>query len=165
VTPRLLLALLMTGAAAFPSAAGPSVVFSPTEWKFGMIQRGEKIQTVVKAKNTTEAQVTVSLLPTCTCNTASPAELVLPPGSEGNFVITYDSSDDTGITRKDFIVQTKPPGVTPRYYTITGVVRGERQATAPGGARSVAAGGGEASPVIVLNYHKPGCRNGNSSFQ
>jgi len=41
VISRQLCALLIACAAAFPVAAAPSVVFSPTEWKFGMIQKGD----------------------------------------------------------------------------------------------------------------------------
>jgi cytochrome c biogenesis protein CcdA len=150
--------------ACFPSGADPVVVFSPAQWKFGMIQKGEKIQTVVTAKNQGSAEVMISLLPTCTCNTASPAERVIQPGGEGTFVITYDSSDDIGITRKDFIVRSNPPGAAPRYYTMTGVVRGERQAATQGGTPPPASNGtgpsGPAADAVTLAYYyTPGCRS------
>lgn len=163
VTARLLPALLLLCAAAFPAAGSPSVVFSPPVWKFGMIIRGEKIQTAVTVKNTGEAEVTVGLLPTCTCNTATPAERRIGPGAEGTFLIAYDSSDDTGITRKDFIVRTTPSGVAPPYYTITGVVRAERQAGAPKGNPPAASNGRPAaqgrSAVTIAYYYTPGCRS------
>ncbi len=165
--PRLFLVFLLAVAAAVPSTATPSVIFSPSEWKFGMITRGEKIQAIVTARNTGDAEVVVSLLPTCTCNTASPARRVIRPGGEGTFVITYDSSDDTGITRKDFIVRTAPSGAAPQYYTMSGVVRGERQAGTQTGSPS--AGSGPASTtgaagtavraVTVAYYYTPGCRS------
>ena len=142
-TCRILPVLLLFFAAAFPSLGSPTLVFSPSEWKFGSIQRGEKIQTAVTVKNTGDTDITVSFLPTCTCNTAVPAERLITAGGEGTFVITYDSSDDTGITRKDFIIRTQPPGVAPPYYTSTGIVRAERRAGTgpgrPGGVRGLRA--------------------------
>jgi cytochrome c biogenesis protein CcdA len=158
---RLFLVFLLAVAAVVPSMASPSVVFSPPQWKFGMITRGEKIQAIVTARNTGDAEVAVSLLPTCTCNTASPARRVIRPGGEGTFVITYDSSDDTGITRKDFIVRTAPPGAAPQYYTMSGVVRGERQAGTQTGGPSPGSGpaGTTARAVTVAYYYTPGCRS------
>jgi hypothetical protein len=125
---RIFAVLLLVLAGAFPSLGSPGLVFSPSEWKFGSILKGQIIQTVVTVRNTGEAAVTVSLVPTCTCDTATPTERLLKGGGEGTFVITFDSSDDTGITRKDFLIRTKPAGVAPPYYTITGIVRAERQA-------------------------------------
>ena len=157
---RYLSALLLICAGAFPSAGSPTVVFSPPEWKFGMIMKGEKIQTAVTVKNTGQDDVTIGLLPTCTCLTVTPAERTLRPGGEGTFLIAYDSTDDTGITRKDFIVQTRQPGVAPPYYTIRGVVRAERRASLTG-SLSTGSGAGPAAdaPVRVTYYYTPGCRS------
>ncbi|HTP58725.1 MAG TPA: DUF1573 domain-containing protein [Spirochaetia bacterium] len=155
---RPFLVFLIACAVTHPAAAKPALVFSPAEWKFGMIRTGEKIQTVVTVRNTGDEEVTVSLLPTCTCNTAAPAERVIGPGGEGAFLITYDSSDDTGITRKDFIVRTTPTGVAPLFYTMTGVVRGQRQAGAQGAAPPPVSGSWSA-PITVAYYYTPGCRS------
>ena len=161
-TCRILPVLLLFFAAAFPSLGSPTLVFSPSEWKFGSIQRGEKIQTAVTVKNTGDTDITVSFLPTCTCNTAVPAERLITAGGEGTFVITYDSSDDTGITRKDFIIRTQPPGVAPPYYTSTGIVRAERRAGTGPGSRAASAGSGpaprSAGSITVAYYYTPGCR-------
>ena len=122
-----------------------------------MIMKGEKIQTAVTVKNTGQDDVTIGLLPTCTCLTVTPAERTLRPGGEGTFLIAYDSTDDTGITRKDFIVQTRQPGVAPPYYTIRGVVRAERRASLTG-SLSTGSGAGPAAdaPVRVTYYYTPG---------
>jgi cytochrome c biogenesis protein CcdA len=163
---RLFLVFLLAVAAVVPSLANPSLIFSPPQWKFGMITRGERIQAIVTARNTGDAEVAVSLLPTCTCNTASPSRRVIRPGGEGTFVITYDSSDDTGITRKDFIVRTAPSGAAPQYYTMSGVVRGERQAGTQTGGPSTGSGpagttgtGTAVRAVTVAYYYTPGCRS------
>ena len=160
---RILPALLLIFAVASPSFGNPTLVFSPSQWKFGSIFKGEKIQTVVTVKNTGDFDVTVGLLPTCTCNTATPAERPIKAGGEGSFVILYDSSDDTGITRKDFIVRTQPPGVAPPYYTTTGIVRSEPHAGGTGqGSQSATSGpasvSGPAHAVTVAYYYTPGCR-------
>jgi len=160
---RLFPAIVLLCAWACPVVSSPVVVFSPSTWKFGAILRGEKIQTVVTARNTGKDDVTIGLLPTCTCLTVSPGERLIRAGDEGTFVISYDSSDDTGVTRKDFIVQTKPTGVAPPYYTITGVVRAERQAGIRGGGTPAASkpglGGPDGSVVAVAYYYTPGCRS------
>jgi cytochrome c biogenesis protein CcdA len=162
LTSRILPGLFLIFAVAFPSFGNPTLVFSPSEWKFGSILKGEKIQTVVTVKNTGEFEVAVGLLPTCTCNTATPSERIIKAGGEGSFVIAYDSSDDTGITRKDFIIRTQPPGVAPPYYTSTGIVRSERRWGTGQGSQSAASGPGSVSgpaiEVTVAYYYTPGCR-------
>jgi len=162
LTSRILPALLLIFAVASLSFGNPTLVFSPSEWKFGSILKGEKIQTVVAVKNTGDFDVTVGLLPTCTCNTATPSERPIKAGGEGSFLITYDSSDDTGITRKDFIIRTQPPGVAPPYYTTTGIVRSKRHAGTGPGSQSASSGpasvSGPASAVAVAYYYTPGCR-------
>jgi len=156
---RFLSALLLICAGAFPSDGSPTVVFSPPEWKFGMIMKGEKIQTAVTVKNTGQDDVTISLLPTCTCLTVTPAERTLRPGAQGTFLIAYDSTDDTGITRKDFIVQTRQPGVAPPYYIIRGVVRAEQRASLTSPSAASGPGPAAEAPVRVTYYYTPGCRS------
>jgi len=129
-TSRIFAAFFVVLASAVPSLGSPALVFSPPQWNFGSILKGEKIQTVVTVKNTGETDAIVGLAPTCTCNTVTPPEQLLKAGSEGTFIITFDSSDDTGITRKDFLIKTKPAGLAPLYYTSIGIVRAERQASA-----------------------------------
>ncbi len=160
---RILPVLLLLCAGAFPSAGNPTVIFSPEVWKFGTVIRGETIQTAVTVKNTGETDVTISLLPTCTCLTVAPAERSIKAGGQGTFLVSYDSSDDTGITRKDFIVRTSPPAVAPPYYTLTGVVRAERRAGAGDGILPASLNDGGAgsvrSAVTVAYYYTPGCRS------
>ncbi len=126
-------ALLLVWAGLSPPVARAQVVFSPPVWKFGSILKGQKIQITVRATNAGKEDVILNVLPTCTCLAVTPAERTIRPGAAGSFVLVYDSSDDTGITRKDFVIWTRPPGLAPRSYSLTGVVRAERQSAAPAG--------------------------------
>ncbi|HVP18421.1 MAG TPA: DUF1573 domain-containing protein [Spirochaetia bacterium] len=153
--------LLLILVGALPLAGDPVVVFFPQSWQFGSIFQGDRIQTVVTVKNTSEQEVGVSLLPTCTCLAVTPAESAVAPGAEKTFVLIYDSSDDQGITRKDFVIRTRPPGLAPSWYSLTGVVRAERRPEAAGGSPpgAFAAGPAAGATVTATYYYTPGCRS------
>ncbi|MGA2763549.1 MAG: DUF1573 domain-containing protein [Spirochaetia bacterium] len=154
---RYLCALLLGCACVSGVFGDPALVFSPPVWKFGMILQGDRIESVVTVKNTGAQDAEVSLLPTCTCNTVEPARRVIRAGTEATFLIRYDSTDDSGITRKDLIIKTTPSGIAPPYYTLTGVVRAERKAwTTPAGPQ---AGPPAGRAVTVIYYYTPGCRS------
>ncbi len=155
----LLWALLLTCAGLIPPAVHAQVVFSPPVWDYGSIFKGEKIQITVTATNTGKEAVIVNLLPTCTCLTVNPAERTIAPGAAGIFVLGYDSSDDTGITRKDFVIWSRPPRLAPPYYTLTGVVRDEHGTPAGGPVRSADGKPGAGPSVTVTYYYTPGCRS------
>jgi cytochrome c biogenesis protein CcdA len=161
-TAKLFSALLLICAGAFPPEASTDIVFSPPTWKFGTVFQGEKIQSVVTLKNTGKIDITVGLLPTCTCMTVTPAQRLIRAGADGTFVISYDSSDDTGITRKDFIVRAVPPSAVPMYYTITGVVRAERRAGTLDGSPPASSNARPAGQTVTITYYyTPGCRSCN----
>jgi cytochrome c biogenesis protein CcdA len=154
------LALLLP-AAALSGAERPALAFSPPQWNFGMIVRGARVQHAVVVRNRGAVPVTVTFIPTCTCLTAAPSVRALPPGVEGTFLLSYDSADDTGNTRKDFIVRSDPPAAQTLFYTLTGTVRAQTgQAGAAGGAwvRRDAPGGSSATATLTY-YYTPGCRS------
>lgn len=154
-------ALPLILAGAFPLAGDPLVVFSPQSWDFGSIFQGDRIQTLVTVKNTGDQDVDVSLLPTCTCLAVTPAKNTVPAGAEKSFALSYDSSDDKGITRKDFIIRTRPPGLAQPWYSLTGVVRAEsRPRTSTAGPPDGFGGSSSAGKtVFVAYYYTPGCRS------
>ena len=128
-----------------------------------MIAQGARIERTVIVTNAGSVSLTVSFIPTCTCLTAEPAARAVAPGAEVSFVLRYDSADDTGTTRKDFIVRTEPPGPTPLFYTLTGTVRAHAGETGDAGSawiRQRAPGGGASPATVVLAYYyTPGCRS------
>jgi cytochrome c biogenesis protein CcdA len=154
---------LLLSEAALCGAGTPALAFSPPQWKFGMIAQGARIECTVTATNGGPSPVTVTFVPTCTCLASEPRARAIPAGGTGTFVLRYDSSDDTGTTRKDFIVQTEPPLPDTRYYTLNGTVRAQGSRAGPSGSawiRHDAAAGGAASATAVLSYYyTPGCRS------
>jgi cytochrome c biogenesis protein CcdA len=156
-----LLVFLMSAAVLF-GAEKSTLVFSPPQWKFGMIAQGARVQQAVVVRNPGSLPVTVTLVPTCTCLTSEPSARVLAARGEGTFVLRYDSSDDTGVTRKDFIVQTDPPGPDVLVYTLTGTVRAQKNPAAVTGSAWIRSGdpaGGASATVVLSYYYTPGCRS------
>jgi cytochrome c biogenesis protein CcdA len=149
-------------AAAILGAEKPALVFSPPRWKLGMIAQGAKVEQAVVVRNERLLRVIVTFVPTCTCLTVEPSSRALAAGGAGTFVLRYDSADDTGVTRKDFIVQTDPPGPQMLVYALMGTVRAQNnRAGATGGPwirRGDSPGAGSATAVL-LYYYTPGCRS------
>jgi cytochrome c biogenesis protein CcdA len=159
---RALFAVFFLSAAVLCAAGTPSLTFSPPQWKFGMITQGARIERAVTVTNGGATAVTVTFVPTCTCISSEPGTRAIPAGGRGEFILSYDSSDDTGTTRKDFIVQAEPPVSGALYYTLTGTVRaGNNGVSASGSAwiRRDAADGAASATVVLSYYYTPGCRS------
>ena len=148
-------------------AAAPRLRFTPAEWKFAMIVQGTVIGLDLAVENLDSTPVTVTLIPTCSCNSVDPPVRPLAAGTNAVFHLRYDSTDDRGITTKSFLVRTDPPS-PPLYFFIRGTVR-ERRADAssagspPAGAWTrTSRGSGSAPPAVpieVAYYYAPGCRS------
>jgi hypothetical protein len=152
-------AVFLAALAALPcgAAGGTGVTFTPDSWNFDMIRQGEKVGVTLTVTNGSDRAVTVTLTPTCDCLTAAPGSRTISPGEEGAFALVYDSSDDTGNVRKNFLVTTDAPGLARAYFELRGTVRAERAGAGeePGTAAVAEAGG---SGVTVVYYYTPGCR-------
>jgi len=152
-----LLALVLSA----PLCAAPRLQFSPPEWKFGMILQGTTIQQDLTVTSQEPVTVTVTLVPTCSCSSVTPASQTIAPGSRAVFHLRYDSTDDRGITTKSFLVRTDLPGSQPLYYLIRGTVREQRPAAGTWERQPPrpAAGAEEAAPISLVYYYTPGCRS------
>ena len=152
-------AVFVAALAALPcgAAGGTGVTFTPDSWRFDMIRQGEKVGVTLTVTNGSDRAVTVTLTPTCDCLTAAPGSRTISPGEEGAFALVYDSIDDTGNVRKNFLVTTDAPGLARAYFELRGTVRAERAGAGeePGTAAVAEAGG---SGVTVVYYYTPGCR-------
>ena len=126
-----------------------------------MIARGAHISQDVMVRNAGTAAVTVTFVPTCTCLASEPSTRTLAAGAGGAFRLSYDSSDDTGNTRKDFIVRTDPPAPGMLVYTLTGTVRADNAAAPAAGSAWVRrdAPGSSSATVSLSYYYSPGCRS------
>jgi cytochrome c biogenesis protein CcdA len=152
------------------AAAAPSLEFSPSEWKFGMITQGSVIQQDLTVTNRETFPVTVTLVPTCSCNTVTPSTRTIAAGSTAAFHLRYDSTDDRGVTTKSFLVRRDPPAPVPVYYFLKGTIR-DQQGSAPAGgaweraqpgagpAAAPAVSANAAPPITVTYYYTPGCRS------
>ncbi len=141
--------------------ASGNFFLDPPVWKFGAIDQGEIIQTEVQARNTGLNPLEINFLSTCACLTAEPASLTIAPGEIAGFKLRYDSSDDSGIIKKGFIVSSDQNGEVQFHYMAEGIVH----------VRNVANGGPwiQVSPGVIetvpsttltlLYYFSPGCRS------
>jgi cytochrome c biogenesis protein CcdA len=144
------------------AAGTPALVFSPAVWKFGMIRQGAKLESAVTAANHESRTVTVTFVPTCTCLGVTPAAQRIPAGGEGVFVLSYDSSDDTGNTTRGYIVRSDLPGAKPQYFLLRGTVRAEHGVPPDQSGASPTrdgAPGRDGKPVVLFYYYTPGCRS------
>jgi cytochrome c biogenesis protein CcdA len=147
-----------------------SIEFSPAEWKFGVVDQDEILNSQVVAVNRGSSMLKLSLVPTCDCLQISPAGAqIVAPGGRVAFSLRYDPKGDEGKTQKFYIVKTEAPGGAdekPQYFMLSGIVRPDSgSAAAPGAAVSaVSAAGaadsaGEQRSLKLLYYYMPGCRS------
>jgi cytochrome c biogenesis protein CcdA len=161
---RPLLGCLLALVLSAPLSAAPRLQFAPPEWKFGMILQGTVIQQDLEVTNGEPVAVTVTLVPTCTCNTVTPGFQVIPAGARAVFHLRYDSADDRGITIRSFLVTTDLPAAPPLHYWLRGTVREQRPVAAAAGAWErqpprPAAGAEESGSISLVYYYTPGCRS------
>jgi len=150
--------LVVLAASPCRAAGATGVSFTPDSWHFGMIRQGEKIEVTLTVTNGSASPVSVTLTATCDCLTAAPSSRTIAPGEEGMFALAYDSSDDTGNVRKNFLVTTDAPGLERAYFELRGTVRAERAGAAAERDRAGAAQAGD-SPIAMVYYYTPGCRS------
>jgi hypothetical protein len=150
------LALLLVPEILF-AQAGTKLVFYPPEWDFGSIVQGAKVSFTVTVANPNAVPLTVSFIPTCGCLTVAPGSRIIAASGRATFLLSYDSVDDTGITKWIFIVRTNGPGMKDQSYLLHGIVRQERPAVAPLPAGSAAAG--SSGGIDVTYYYTAGCRS------
>ncbi len=137
------------------------LTFSPSEWKFGMIEQGTKINRSVTVSNSSSMPVELDLISTCACIRLEPDKANIPAWGSAVFQLSYDSSDDSGITQKTFIANPDLPGSKPTQFLIEGIVRvvnithgGAWVRNSPGYGGSLAA-----TTVTLLYYFTPGCKS------
>jgi cytochrome c biogenesis protein CcdA len=155
-------------------AVSPHLLLSPAEWKFGMIVQGTTIEEELVVSNLETVPVTVTLLPTCSCDTVVPSSQTIPTGSSATFLLRYDSTDDRGITTKSFLVETDLRNVAAFHYWIWGTVREDNsvptasawsgnppmQARSAGNTASPASSEtGPKTSLLLTYYFTPGCRS------
>ena len=140
--------------------------FSPPEWKYGMIDKGEVARTTIEVFNRGLEPLLVTFIPTCSCLSVSPAEFSIAAGTAAKFSLSFDSKDDEGKVSRGYIVKAgaqrvagtaaTSTAVTPLYYLLSGVVRSHNASAQAHPASSAASGFG--SGIELRYYYTPGCR-------
>lgn len=145
------------------AAIKPLLGFSPPEWKYGMITKGEVARMRLVVANRGASVELVTLIPTCTCLTVTPPSRRIEAGSSSSFELAYDSKEDEGKVTRGFIAKTEAEQGQPLYYLLSGVVRAEN---ARDSGQGDAAGRGPASGAALGDtgielryYYTPGCRS------
>lgn len=157
----LIAAAVVPARPAYPTP-GQGLSLSPSSHDFGMIMQGDIVETALVATNGSGRAVTVTLVPLCDCLSSSPASAVAPAGGSASFTLRYDSRDDTGITRKNFLVTSDDPVLPKAYVELRGTVRARPGGAPPPGpvaaADPVAAAGAPGGVPALRYYYSPGCR-------
>lgn len=135
--------------------------FDPPEWKFGMIEQGSKQDFAVTVSNSASNPVSLDFISTCACMEVHPSKVTIPARSSFVFKLNYDSADDSGITRKAFIVNSDIPGSKPSQYLLDGIVRVVNIAHGGAWVRNSPGYGGTTAltTVTLLYYYTPGCKS------
>ena len=158
---RRILALVLSFLPALAFAQSPTdLLFSPPQWDYGSLAQGEHASLTLTVANPAPTPVTVTFIPTCSCLTVDPATRVIAASGRATFSLTYDSTDDTGITWRGYIVRSTAPGAKDGQYLLHGVVRQHREfsswSNVPSNASDTA---GFGAGIAVTYYYTPGCRS------
>jgi cytochrome c biogenesis protein CcdA len=151
-------------------AADAPIEFSPSEWKFGVIDKDEIVRLEVVATNHGVRSLELSMVPTCDCLKVEPSSRRLEAGASGKFSLSFDPKNDEGKTNRFFLVKTRAlseaasPGLKPQYFILGGIVRPGARGTDTGAVVSGkvstgATGAGGAGGAKLIYYYTPGCRS------
>ena len=86
-----------------PAATGPSttVAFSESDFKFGKIKKGDKVEHVYEVTNTgTNPLVISEVKPACGCTVPDYTKDPILPGQKGKITLKFDSSSFDGLVNK-----------------------------------------------------------------
>lgn len=113
--------------------AGPttSMVFAETEFNFGQVKSGEKVQHVYKFKNTGNEPLIISNAKgSCGCTVPQWPKEPIPVGEEGEILVQFDSKGKSGNQTKQVTItaNTDPPQ---SIIYIKGEVLADNTAAAP----------------------------------
>lgn len=80
---------------------GPQITFQETEYNFGDIKQGEKVEHVFSFKNTGTAPLVLSnVLTTCGCTASEWPKEPIAPGKAGQIKVTFNSAGKMGVQNK-----------------------------------------------------------------
>ncbi|MCB1051274.1 MAG: DUF1573 domain-containing protein [Acidobacteria bacterium] len=96
-------------------ASGAKIEFENVLHEFGKIEKGSKVETVFKFKNSGSATLEISDVSTsCGCTSAKPEKTSYAPGEAGEIPVSFNSSKFTGPIEKKITVVTND-AANPRF--------------------------------------------------
>ena len=103
-------------------AEAPRAQFDRTEYDYGKIKAGEKVEYDFRLTNTGKKPLIIrKIKPSCGCTAAAPSKSELKPGESTTIHVTFDSTGRSGKDSKSITVITNDP----RQPTINLVIHGE----------------------------------------
>lgn len=83
------------------SVNGPQITFQESEYKFGDLQQGEKVEHVFAFKNTGTAPLLLSdVQTTCGCTASEWPREPIAPGKSAQIKVTFNSTGKMGVQNK-----------------------------------------------------------------
>lgn len=83
------------------TASGPEITFSETEYQFGDIHQGDKVEHVFAFENTgTEPLIITNVQTTCGCTAPNWPRDPIAPGQSGEIKVVFNSTGKMGMQRK-----------------------------------------------------------------
>lgn len=82
------------------SNKAPEITFDETEYDFGNIAKGTKVEHLFKFKNTGDAPLTiVDAKSSCGCTVPTWTKNAIAPGDEGEMLVKFDGSGQNQVTK------------------------------------------------------------------
>lgn len=133
--------------------AGPQLQADSTEYNFGEVFQGEKVEKIFRFKNQGGEPLTIDRVRTsCGCTAVLLSATRLEPGQDGEIKAVFDSSRFAGAVNKTIYVNSNDPQQPLIQFSIRGSVRQEITVTPPlVDLGSIPAGGRREVEVVLLN--------------
>ncbi len=101
----------------------PDILFEKSDYDFGEIFRGEKVEHIYKFKNNGNGALMISKVKTsCGCTGAVISSEIIPQNSYGEIKVTFNSKPVKGKITKDILVSSNDPDSPTYKLTISGNV-------------------------------------------
>ncbi len=92
------------------AASAPGLVFETTDYDFGSVEEGEKVNIEFNFTNTSDKTITINKIkPSCGCTAADLKQKVFEPGQGDTIKAIFNSSNRSGIQHKTLTVDTDDP--------------------------------------------------------
>jgi len=107
-------------------AAAPRLTVSETDYNFGQVFQGEKVEHSFRFRNGGDAPLLVERVQSsCGCTAALVSATTIPPGGEGEIRTTFDSGRFSGAVQKSVTLYVNDPQRRRVEFRLRGTVRPE----------------------------------------